>query len=66
MLDTKRTQISLQNVAPHIADRGTVCLGSGCITAEFPPLHRPESDTTDRGTVRLGSGCITAMFPPRS
>jgi len=37
MLDTKRTQISLQNVAPHIADRGTVRLGSGCITAMFPP-----------------------------
>ena len=49
---------------PEIADRGTVRLGSGCITAAFPPLRQPKPEIADRGTVRLGSGCITAAFPP--
>ncbi len=48
----------------EIADRGTVRLGSGCITSEFPQLRRPQQETADRGTVRLGSGCITSEFPP--
>jgi hypothetical protein len=43
-----------------------VRLGSGCITAGFPPpLRQPKSETADRGAVRLGSGNITAAFPPR-
>jgi hypothetical protein len=50
---------------PEIADRGTVRLGSSCITAGFPPLRQPKSEIADRGTVRLGSSCITARFPAR-
>ena len=50
---------------PEIADRGTVRLGDGCITAEFPPLRQPRPEIADRGTVRLGDGCITAEFPSR-
>ena len=30
----------LQQPKPEIADRGTVRLGSSCITAGFPPLRR--------------------------
>ena len=30
----------LQQPKPEIADRGAVRLGSGCITAAFPPLRR--------------------------
>ena len=30
----------LQRPKPEIADRGTVRLGSSCITAGFPPLSR--------------------------
>ena len=30
---------ALRQPKPEIADRGTVRLGDGCITAEFPP-HR--------------------------
>lgn len=33
---------SLSAPKPEIADRGTVRLGSGCITATFPPLRRPQ------------------------
>jgi predicted RNase H-like HicB family nuclease len=29
---------------PEIADRGTVRLGAGCITAEFPPLRQPKPE----------------------
>ena len=38
---------------PEIADRGTVRLGAGCITAEFPPLRQPKPEMAHRGTVRL-------------
>jgi hypothetical protein len=40
-------------------------LGSGNITAAFPPLRQPKPEIADRGTMRLGSGNITAAFPPR-
>jgi len=30
----------LRQPKPEIADRGAVRLGSGSITAPFPPLHR--------------------------
>ncbi|MGC2202237.1 MAG: hypothetical protein WA633_19130 [Stellaceae bacterium] len=56
---------ALRQPNPETADRGTVRLGSGCITGGFPALRQPEPETADRGTVRLGSGCITAGFPPR-
>ena len=49
--------------APEIADSGTLRLGSGCITAEFPPLRQPKPEIADRANLRLGSGCITAEFP---
>ncbi|HEX3524360.1 MAG TPA: hypothetical protein VHT52_20010 [Stellaceae bacterium] len=39
-------------------------LTRGSITAGFPPLRQPTSETADRGAVRLGAGCITAGLPP--
>ena len=30
----------LRHPKPETADRGTVRLGDGCITAEFPPIRR--------------------------
>jgi hypothetical protein len=75
---TTRHSSTLQPPPPAIADRGTVRLGGGVITAEFPPrrrpgpeiadrppLRRPGPEIADRGTVRLGGGVITAEFPPR-
>jgi hypothetical protein len=53
----------LRPSAPEIADPGSLRLGSGCITAEFPPLRALKSEIADRGTVRLGSGCISTEFP---
>ena len=38
-------------------------LGSGSITAAFPPLRQPKPEIADHGTVRLGNGSITAAFP---
>jgi len=61
----QKTQ-ALQQPTPEIADCGTVRLGSGFITASFPPLRRPTPEIAERGTVRLGSGFITARFPLRS
>jgi len=55
----------LRQPKPEIADRGTVRLGSACITGGFPPLRQPKPEIADRGTVRLGSACITGGFPPR-
>jgi hypothetical protein len=55
----------LRQPKPDIVDLGTVRLGDGCITAEFPPLRQPKPEIVDRGAVRLGDGCITAEFPHR-
>jgi hypothetical protein len=33
---------------PEIADRGTIRLGSACITAGFPPLRQPKPEIADR------------------
>ena len=49
--------------SPEVADRGTVRLGSGNISATFPPLHLPSSEVADRGTVRLGTGSIGGRYP---
>ncbi|MGC2411386.1 MAG: hypothetical protein WA459_01645 [Stellaceae bacterium] len=65
MTTTERNTQALQLPKPEIADRGTVRLGSGLITASFPPLKPPKPEIADRGTVRLGSGLITASFPAR-
>jgi len=35
------------------------------ITAQFPPLRRPDPKIADPGKVRLGDSSITAQFPPR-
>jgi hypothetical protein len=59
----KKTTQTPQLPKPEVADRGTVRLGSGCITAELPPLRLPKREIADRGTIRLGSGCITAELP---
>jgi hypothetical protein len=63
MASTEQIAQLLQVPKREIDDRGTVRLGSGSITASFPPLRRPNPDVADRGTVRLGSGSITASFP---
>jgi len=34
------------------------------ITAQFPPLRRPDPKIADPGKVRLGDSSITAQFPP--
>ena len=65
MSSSKRNTPALQPPKPEVVDRGSVRLGSGIITAEFPPLKRPTPEIADRGTVRLGSGIITTGFPPR-
>ncbi|MBV8400943.1 MAG: hypothetical protein JOZ58_23285 [Acetobacteraceae bacterium] len=39
-------------------------LTCGSMSANFPRLRQPKSETADRGAVRLGSGNITAAFPP--
>ena len=54
MVRTNENPITLQLPGPEVADRGTVRLGSGCISATFPPLRLPSSEVVDRGTVRLG------------
>jgi hypothetical protein len=60
---TDRTMPAVKAPTPEIEDLGTVRLGNGNITAEFPPLKRPGAEIADRGTVRLGNGNITAEFP---
>ena len=60
---TEKTMPAVQAPTPRIEDRGTVRLGNGSITAEFPPLKRPGTEIADRGTIRLGNGSITAEFP---
>jgi hypothetical protein len=65
MTTTERKTAVLQRPKPEIADRGTVRLGGGIITSEFPPLQPPKPEIADSGTVRLGGGIITAEFPPR-
>jgi hypothetical protein len=55
----------LRQPKPEIADRGTIRLGSSCITTGFPPLRAPKPEIADRGNVRLGSSCITTGFPLR-
>jgi len=56
----------LQPPKSEIHDRGTVRLGSGIITGEFPQLRLPKPEIADRGVARLGSGIITGEFPLRS
>ena len=41
MTTTERKTAVLQRPKPEIADRGTVRLGGGIITSEFPPLQPP-------------------------
>jgi hypothetical protein len=60
---TDKTMPSPKPSSPEIEDRGTIRLGNGSITAEFPPLKRPGPEIADRGTIRLGNGSITAEFP---
>jgi len=60
----KRVAQTLRLPKHEIADRGTVRLGSGSITAELPPLRLPKHEIVDRGTVRLGSGSISPELPP--
>jgi hypothetical protein len=62
-MTTKRNTPALQPPKAEIADRGTVRLGAGVITSEFPVLKRPGPEIADRGTVRLGAGVITADCP---
>jgi hypothetical protein len=42
-----------------------VRLGSGSITAAFPPLRQPRPEVADRGIVRLGSSEISAAVQLR-
>jgi hypothetical protein len=63
MVRTSEKAITLQLPGSEIVDRGTVRLGSGCISATFPPLRLPSSEVDDRGTVLLGSGSIFASLP---
>jgi hypothetical protein len=39
--------------------------GDGFISAEFPPLRRPDENIADPGKVRLGDGFITGEYPPK-
>jgi hypothetical protein len=55
--------ITLGCPTPEVADLGTVRLGSGSISAAFPPLRLPSPATADRGAVRLGSGSIFGSLP---
>ena len=62
------TRTSQKNPAPslpssEVADRGTVRLGSGNISATFPPLRLPSSEVADRGAVPLGSGSVGGRYP---
>lgn len=61
----KMASKKLEAPKPEIADRGAVRLGSGMISATFPPLRAPKPEVADRGAVRLGSGMITAGFALR-
>jgi hypothetical protein len=58
MVWTSEKAITLQLPPREIADRGTVRLGSGSISATFPSLRLPPPEIADRGTVRLGSGSL--------
>jgi hypothetical protein len=58
-----KTAPAVKAPTPAIEDRGTVRLGNGNITAEYPPLKRPSPEIEDRGTVRLGNGNITSELP---
>jgi hypothetical protein len=58
----RKTAPRVKAPTPAIEDRGTVRLGNGNITAEFPPVKQPGPQIADRGTVRLGNGNITAEF----
>jgi hypothetical protein len=53
MVWTSDKAITLQLPGPEIADRGSVRLGSGSISATFPPLRLPPPEIADRGSVRL-------------
>ena len=63
MVRTSEKAITLQLPGPEIADRGTVRLGSGCISATFPSLRLPSTEVADRGTVRFVNGSIGGHCP---
>jgi hypothetical protein len=54
MFRTNEKDITLQLPGPEIADRGTVRLGSGCISATFPPLRLPSSEVATATPCGLG------------
>jgi hypothetical protein len=56
----------VQPPSAQIADRGSVRLGCGWITGNFPPLRAPKPEIADRGTVRLGCGWIAGGYPDRT
>ena len=56
----------LQPVEAETHDRGTVRLGDGIISGDFPQLRLPKAEIADRGTVRLGDGIISGDFPRHS
>jgi len=65
MIRNRQTAPCLKHATHDIADHGAVRLGSGSISANFPPLRRPAPEVADHGAVRLGSGSISANFPIR-
>jgi len=67
MAPTSQKRIDkLQPAKTETHDRGTVRLGDGIISGEFPQLRLPKTDIADRGAVRLGDGIISGDFPQSS
>jgi hypothetical protein len=60
---TEKSMPVLKTPPLETEDRGTIRLGNGNITAEFPPLRRPAPAIEDRGVIRLGNGNVTGEFP---